>query len=91
MTLLAVDAQIVIKNAKLMTSPPSHLNARGFFARLEHPEVGVQTHTGMPWRLSNAPNGVQAPAPLIGNDTNYVMQDLLGYSVEEIAQLKILY
>ena len=53
--------------------------------------LGVRTHTGMPWRLSNAPNGVQAPAPLIGNDTNYVMQDLLGYSVEEIAQLKILY
>jgi crotonobetainyl-CoA:carnitine CoA-transferase CaiB-like acyl-CoA transferase len=42
----------------------------------------------MPWRLSNSPNGVQAPAPLIGNDTNYVMQDLLDYSAEKIAKLK---
>ncbi len=74
-------------NSKDLADDP-HLNARGFFSRLEHAEVGVRTHTGMPWRLSNAPNGVQAPAPLIGNDTNYVMQDLLGYSAEEIAKLK---
>ena len=65
-----------------------HLNARGFFARLEHPEVGVRAHTAMPWRLSNAPNGVRTPAPLIGNDTDYVMRDLLGYSAEEVAELK---
>lgn len=65
-----------------------HLNARGFFARLEHPEVGVRAHTSMPWRLSNAPNGVRPPAPLIGNDTDYVMRDLLGYSAEEVAELK---
>ena len=74
-------------NSKDLADDP-HLNARGFFSRLEHAEVGVRTHTGMPWRLSNAPNGVQAPAPLIGTDTNYVMQDLLGYSAEEIAKLK---
>ncbi len=65
-----------------------HLNARGFFARLEHPEVGVRAHTSMPWRLSNAPNGVRTPAPLIGNDTDSVMRDLLGYSAEEVAELK---
>lgn len=65
-----------------------HLNARGFFARLEHPEVGVRAHTAMPWRLSNSPNGVRTPAPLIGNDTDYVMRDLLGYSAQEVAELK---
>ena len=74
-------------NSKDLADDP-HLNARGFFSKLEHPEVGVRTHTGMPWRLTNAPNGVQTPAPLIGNDTDYVMQDLLGYSAEEIAKLK---
>ena len=65
-----------------------HLNARGFFARLEHPEVGVRAHTAMPWRLNNAPNGVRTPAPLIGNDTDYVMRDLLGYTAQEVAELK---
>ena len=74
-------------NSKDLADDP-HLNARGFFARLEHPEVGVRAHTAMPWRLANAPNGVRTPAPLIGNDTDYVMRDLLGYSAEEITELK---
>ena len=28
------------------------------------------------------------PAPLIGNDTDSVMQDLLGYTAQEVAELK---
>ncbi len=35
-----------------------HLNGREFFVRLSHPEVGVRTHTGIPWLLTYAPNGV---------------------------------
>jgi len=66
----------------------SHLNAREFFARPAHPEVGVRTYTGIPWRLRNAPNGVQAPAPLLGQHTDYVMRELLQYSEQQIAKLK---
>ena len=65
-----------------------HLNARGFFERLPHPEVGVRTHMGVPWRLTNGPNGVRSPAPLLGQDTDQVMRDVLGYSDEEIQRLK---
>jgi benzylsuccinate CoA-transferase BbsF subunit len=66
----------------------AHLNAQGFFTRLQHPEVGVRTHMGMPWILTNAPNGVRSPAPLLGQDTDQVMRDVLGYSAQQIAQLK---
>jgi crotonobetainyl-CoA:carnitine CoA-transferase CaiB-like acyl-CoA transferase len=65
-----------------------HLNARGFFVRLTHPEVGVRTHMGMPWLLTHAPNGVRTSAPLLGQDTDQVMHDVLGYSAHEIASLK---
>jgi crotonobetainyl-CoA:carnitine CoA-transferase CaiB-like acyl-CoA transferase len=65
-----------------------HLNARGFFVRLAHPEVGVRTHMGMPWLLTQAPNGVRFPAPLLGQHTEEVMRGLLGYADEQIAQLK---
>jgi benzylsuccinate CoA-transferase BbsF subunit len=64
------------------------LNARGFFVRLAHPEVGVRTHMGMPWLLTHGPNGVRTPAPLLGEDTDEVMHDVLGYSAQEIASLK---
>ena len=66
----------------------TQLNGRGFFVRLSHPEVGVRTHTGIPWLLTAAPNGVQAPAPLLGQDTDQVMRDVLGYSPQAIARLK---
>ena len=65
-----------------------HLTERGFFVRLPHPEVGRQTHTGIPWLLSNAPNGVRAPAPLLGQHTDAVMRDILGYADAEIARLR---
>lgn len=65
-----------------------HLNARGFFARLPHPEIGVQTHTGIPWRLTNAPNGVRKAAPCLGADTDTVLRDVLGYPAAEISKLK---
>ncbi len=57
-----------------------HLNARGFFERLDHPEVGMRTHMGMPWRLTQSPNGVRTPAPLLGQHTDQVMREVLGYS-----------
>jgi benzylsuccinate CoA-transferase BbsF subunit len=74
-------------NSKDLAEDP-HLNERGFFVRLSHPEVGGHTHTGIPWLLTHSPNEVQAPAPLLGQDTDQVMQDLLGYSEPEIARLK---
>ncbi len=74
-------------NSKDLAEDPQ-LNARGFFVRLPHPEVGVRTHTGIPWLLTHSPNGVRAPAPLLGQDTDQVMRDVLGYSDQEIARLK---
>ncbi|HKA54351.1 MAG TPA: CoA transferase, partial [Candidatus Binatia bacterium] len=74
-------------SSKDLTEDP-HLNERGFFARLPHPEVGVRTHTGIPWLLTNVPNGVRAPAPLLGEHTDQVMREVLGYSEEDLAKLK---
>ncbi|MGE0820669.1 MAG: CaiB/BaiF CoA transferase family protein [Candidatus Binatia bacterium] len=74
-------------NGKGLLEDP-HLNARGFFERLPHPEVGVRTHMGMPWLLTHGQNGVRSVAPLLGQDTDQVMCDVLGYDSEKIARLK---
>jgi CoA:oxalate CoA-transferase len=74
-------------NSKDLTEDP-HLNARGFFAKLPHPEIGDKIHTGIPWLLTNAPNGVRSTAPLLGQHTDEVMREVLGYADEQIARLK---
>ena len=33
-------------------------------------------------------HSLHTATPLIGNDTDYVMRDLLGYTAEEVAELK---
>lgn len=65
-----------------------HLNARGFFERLPHPEVGVRTHAGIPYRLDRRANGVRSAAPVLGADTEAVISEVLGLSNEEILALR---
>jgi crotonobetainyl-CoA:carnitine CoA-transferase CaiB-like acyl-CoA transferase len=73
-------------NSKDLAEDPQ-LNERGFFARLPHPAVGTQTHAGIPWLLTNSPNGVRTAAPTLGQHTNEVLRELLHYSEDKIARL----
>jgi crotonobetainyl-CoA:carnitine CoA-transferase CaiB-like acyl-CoA transferase len=65
-----------------------HLNARGFFAKPPHAEVGELLHTGIPWLLANGANGVRSAAPLLGEHTDAIMRDVMGYTDAQIAKLK---
>jgi crotonobetainyl-CoA:carnitine CoA-transferase CaiB-like acyl-CoA transferase len=65
-----------------------HLNARGYFGRAPHPEVGVRTHAGKPWRAVGAENGGAAPAPLLGQHTDEVLREVLELSDGEITRLR---
>ncbi len=66
----------------------SHLRARGFLVELEHPEIGRRTHAGIPWTMTGTPCHVRATAPLLGADTDSILSTLLGYSREQIDQLR---
>ncbi len=65
-----------------------HLQERGFFVEHPHPEVGPRRHAGVPWVFSDTPCQVRQPAPCLGHDTDTVLQDLLGYSADEVAALR---
>ena len=69
-------------------SEDTNLNAADFFVNLEHPEVGRRQHVGIPWRMSATPCAVQQPAPRLGEHTDYVLSDILGYSGDDITRLK---
>lgn len=81
-----IPAAPSMSNKDLSTDP--HLNNRPIFVYLEHPEVGVKQHVGIPWQLSKTPLSVRRPGSLLGQDTDYVLRDILGYSAEEISALR---
>jgi benzylsuccinate CoA-transferase BbsF subunit len=64
------------------------LNAWGAFVEKEHPQAGVRKHIGIPWKLPASPCQVWRAAPVLGQDNDYVFQQLLGLSEQEVAALK---
>ncbi len=81
-----VAAFPTMTNQDLAEDP--HLIARGFMVELEHPVVGRRRHAGVPWHMWPSQCKVRKPAPLLGADTEDILQSLLGYSPGEIARLR---
>ena len=62
------------------------LRDRGMFKELEHPLFGRKKYQGPPFRLSRSPAEARMPAPLLGQHTREVMEQLLGRSRDEILE-----
>ncbi len=73
-----------LSNEEVVEDP--HLNSRGFFVTPDHPETGKLAVPGIPWKLSTTPAKIE-PAPLLGQDNEYVFCELLGMSIENFAEL----
>jgi benzylsuccinate CoA-transferase BbsF subunit len=65
-----------------------HLTERGFFRDMDYPGEGNLRLAGMPWRLSDVPEGNYQRPPALGEHNDYVFKELLKMSDEEIAQLQ---
>jgi crotonobetainyl-CoA:carnitine CoA-transferase CaiB-like acyl-CoA transferase len=81
-----IPAFTVATNHDLADDP--HLAARGYFVELEHPEVGVRKHAGVPWTMSASDSRVRRAAPCLGADTDQVLRDVCGYDDATIARLR---
>jgi crotonobetainyl-CoA:carnitine CoA-transferase CaiB-like acyl-CoA transferase len=72
---------------KYLCDEDDHVAQRNYWVELNHPEVGVQRHAGIPWRMSGTPTAVKAPAPCLGQHTDETLARL-GYSREEVESLR---
>jgi crotonobetainyl-CoA:carnitine CoA-transferase CaiB-like acyl-CoA transferase len=75
-----LDARDLVEDA--------NLGARGFFQKIDAPEVGPMLYAGQPVRLSETPVDRYRPAPCLGQHNEEVLRDLLGLGEMEIADLK---
>ena len=57
--------------------------ARGYFEQLEQPSTGRHAYTGMMWKMTETPNGIRLPAPMLGEHNEYVFKELLGVTEAE--------
>jgi crotonobetainyl-CoA:carnitine CoA-transferase CaiB-like acyl-CoA transferase len=64
-----------------------HLNARGFFAEISHPQTGNLKYPGAPYRFSATPWALRRPAPCLGQHNSEVY-GRIGLSQAEINELK---
>jgi formyl-CoA transferase len=64
-----------------------HVKLREMVAEVPHPERGTFTNVGCPIKLSDSPVEVTR-SPLLGEHTDEILTDVLGYSTEQVDQMR---
>ena len=64
------------------------LEVRGFWAEVDHPEVGRRRYPGLPIRLSATPASYRRGAPCLGEHNREVLIEVLGFSASRVAELE---
>ena len=77
----------VVQTAQDMLDRDPHLQARGYYQYLDHPETGRSAYDILAARFSKTPVFHAAPAPLFGEHTFDVCERVLGMSVDDITEL----
>ena len=65
-----------------------HLNERGAFEEAYQEDTGTHLYPGAPYKMSETPTKIRRGPVRLGEDNEYVYQELLGYSAEEYAVLE---
>jgi crotonobetainyl-CoA:carnitine CoA-transferase CaiB-like acyl-CoA transferase len=62
--------------------------ANDYVVEMEHPQHGPTKMVGIPVGLSETPGSIRRAAPELGQDTELVLMDLLGWDWDRIAELR---
>ncbi len=64
------------------------VQARDLAPEVQHPTAGKVRLTGLPYVLSQTPAEIRRPPPLLGEHSEEVLTELLGYSGTEVAAMR---
>lgn len=62
--------------------------ANDYVVDFDHPTHGATRYVGVPVGFSETPGSVRAPAPELGQHTELILTDLLGYDWDRVAALR---
>lgn len=65
-----------------------HTIARGMVQEMPHPECGMVKMVGTPVKYSDSTPGIRTPPPTLGQHTDHVLGEMLGWGAERIQALK---
>ncbi|MEI7613842.1 MAG: CoA transferase [Betaproteobacteria bacterium] len=69
---------------KVVNDP--QIKAREMMIELEHPVAGHQKMAGVPVKMSGTPGKVEFPAPLLGQHTGEILQEMFGWDQAKTEQ-----
>ncbi len=64
------------------------VKANDYIVDFDHPQYGPTPMLGMPVRLGETPGSIREPAPQLGQHTEEVLLDVLGYDWDRIGRLR---
>lgn len=67
---------------------PHIVEDRGMFPKVDHPVIGEACVNGDAIKMSDTMPHIYKTSPLLGEDTERIFGELLGYSAEKVASLK---
>jgi crotonobetainyl-CoA:carnitine CoA-transferase CaiB-like acyl-CoA transferase len=76
-----------VQDARDLNEHDPQIAERGLFFELDHPVIGPARFEGTPIRFSGFEPDTWRSAPLLGEDTAYVLTEMLGMTADEIAEL----
>ena len=66
----------------------AHVHHRGMLRTVNHPALGALKMIGVPWKYKNSEEKQMTPPPLLGEHTDEILRDVIGYSREKIDALR---
>jgi len=76
----------IVEDAQDLYNDPQ-LNHQGYFWEVDHPAVGKTRVEAQAFKFSNSPFKLSSPAPLIGENNDYVCTKILGIPEEEFVEM----
>jgi len=76
-----------VNNMQRLFSDPQMIH-RNMIAEVPHPTIGTLKLCGIPIKYSDTPGTIRRHPPLVGEHTEEILKDVLGYDAEGIEELR---